>query len=93
MLGGRGERLDGGETDFAQVGLGLLTREVIGIAQGLDQTLDLLRGGRSGGWLRGRKGLRSPEENQDSDDLHVHALLLTIMPQHGLNLHRRIRAS
>ena len=49
VLGGRGERLDGGETDLAQVGLGLLTREVIGIAQGLDQTLDLLRGGRSGG--------------------------------------------
>ena len=43
VLGGRGEGIDGIKTDLAQVGLGLLPDEVIGIAQGLDQALDPFR--------------------------------------------------
>ena len=67
MLGGRGERLDGIETDLAQVGFGLLPDEVIGVAQGLDQAVDLLRRWRRGGGrLRGGKNLRRGNDRSSS---------------------------
>ena len=56
-LGGRGERLDGVETELAQFRFGILPDEVIGVAQGRNQTLELLRRRcGAGGRLRGGKG-------------------------------------
>ena len=68
MVAGRGEGLKGIKPDFAQVGFGLLPHEVIGVAQGLDQALDSLRGWSSGrGRIRGETNWRRGNEEQQQD--------------------------
>ena len=64
VLGGRGERLDGIKTDLAQIGFGLLADEVIGVAQGLDQAVDLFRRWPGRREVRGGKKLRRGGEEK-----------------------------